>query len=653
MGCRLLLMLGLVGLASACLEIKSTNCGNGAFCPSDMVCVGAPVYCATPEEVAACSGVGEREECSHAAAPHGLCVSDACKPCSPDRAGCEYVGWKAMTSPAVADLVALSVLSMTEAYAADADGKLLAYDGERWSELTEIPGGANATVISLIATKQGSDSTTVFALLNDNNQIHRYRGGSWSEITPSGGDGLKAMWGVSDDDVFAVGFGGQILHFDGSSWSDVPSGTLAPLHAIWGTSANDIFAVGNSGTVLHYDGAMWRPETNPPALTSERLLAVWGTGDEAFAVGEGGAILHRVNGAWSARSLRAPLVSPEPPVLVGVWGARANDVFAVSEGGKILHWNGRQWRALKRPSSGGLRAIAGVDARHVLAVGQGGGIERYSGSAWSEVDVLPTASYRGVWGIDEDDVLVVGSAGLHRLDPMTDSWQPVSSVPSSCSSALRGVWARSAAEIYVVGDVGRTCRGDGTTWTAATVPGSERVDAVFGTDADAFAGGQGLFGWTGAGWIEVGPSLEPLISGMWSDGQALHIAGGGLHVFEGSALVEQRPASELFHAIWGRGDERYAVGPGGRIAHFTQSAGWTDVASPTGEALHAVTGTGELAFAVGDNATVLRLRGGRWRAVEPPPISGDPPRLHGAWAGGQLLYVVGDGVAWRLITSPR
>ena len=30
---------------------------------------------------------------------------------------------------------------------------------------------------------------------------------------------LYGIWGVSTDDVFAVGEGGTVLHYDGSTWS--------------------------------------------------------------------------------------------------------------------------------------------------------------------------------------------------------------------------------------------------------------------------------------------------------------------------------------------------------------------------------------------------------------------------------------------------
>lgn len=60
---------------------------------------------------------------------------------------------------------------------------------------------------------------------------------------------LRAIWGSSKNDVFAVGFNGTILHYDGSNWSRMwlggpGNGFMIDLKGVWGSSGSDVFAVG-------------------------------------------------------------------------------------------------------------------------------------------------------------------------------------------------------------------------------------------------------------------------------------------------------------------------------------------------------------------------------------------------------------------------
>jgi hypothetical protein len=51
---------------------------------------------------------------------------------------------------------------------------------------------------------------------------------------------LRAIWGTSGTDVYAVGDGGAIVHYDGSSWSAMASGTTWNLSDVFGTPAPEV-----------------------------------------------------------------------------------------------------------------------------------------------------------------------------------------------------------------------------------------------------------------------------------------------------------------------------------------------------------------------------------------------------------------------------
>ena len=57
---------------------------------------------------------------------------------------------------------------------------------------------------------------------------------------------LFGVWGSSGNDVYAVGWGENVLHYDGYTWSEMESGTTG-LNDVWGSSSTDVFAVGGKG----------------------------------------------------------------------------------------------------------------------------------------------------------------------------------------------------------------------------------------------------------------------------------------------------------------------------------------------------------------------------------------------------------------------
>ena len=57
---------------------------------------------------------------------------------------------------------------------------------------------------------------------------------------------LRAAWGTSRTDVFAVGQAGTILHYDGARWSAMASGTSQWLYGVWGTSSTNVYAAGGN-----------------------------------------------------------------------------------------------------------------------------------------------------------------------------------------------------------------------------------------------------------------------------------------------------------------------------------------------------------------------------------------------------------------------
>jgi hypothetical protein len=106
----------------------------------------------------------------------------------------------------------------------------------------------------------------------------RSGGGSWSFCQRSPGVTLRAIWGATETDVWAVGDGDTILHWQGTGWTavaDVGAPTPADLADVWGDAgAHTVWVVGRNGVARRFDGSGWHVEDADPRYF---LQGVWGT----------------------------------------------------------------------------------------------------------------------------------------------------------------------------------------------------------------------------------------------------------------------------------------------------------------------------------------------------------------------------------------
>jgi hypothetical protein len=93
--------------------------------------------------------------------------------------------------------------------------------------------------------------------------------------------GLYDIWGSAADDIYAVGYNGNVLHYDGVEWTVEFAGGTSPvfLNSIWGTSADNIYTSGTDGTLLHFNGTEWSVVRTP---TGDDLWDVWGLNDSTI-----------------------------------------------------------------------------------------------------------------------------------------------------------------------------------------------------------------------------------------------------------------------------------------------------------------------------------------------------------------------------------
>ncbi|MBW1808344.1 MAG: hypothetical protein JRJ87_09135 [Deltaproteobacteria bacterium] len=261
-------------------------------------------------------------------------------------------------------------------------------------------------------------------------------------IDESGLEGLTPdinvmdVWGTAPDDIYAVGFKGNILHYDGNSWTKMESGTEANLEGIWGyvlkddaglVTRTDIFAVGSQGTILRYDGVSWQPQrvindpdpANPdPQIVTGNFHDIWGTEapgpnpdqhPTVIAVGYGGSaglivrweslelefreMRQRVDFDYPCDAGTCTRISYQawtPEKLGGVFGTAADFFIAVGNNGTILEYDGTAWaRTVIAGFTTHLKGVWGRGAWEIFGVGLDGTIlRRNNAGVWEDLKQL-------------------------------------------------------------------------------------------------------------------------------------------------------------------------------------------------------------------------------------------------------------------------
>jgi hypothetical protein len=258
--------------------------------------------------------------------------------------------------------------------------EIFRYDGASWRPT--FPAELASTSPSF-ADIGGSAADNVYAVGSEGEEpeqrgaVWRYDG-AWRRLAIPAAAGLRdhnygGVWASTPRDVFVVGSAsmvgasagptktvGVVVHYDGSAWrhSQLPS-NVAELRAVWGGSAHDVFALGADSAhsrpvFFRYDGSRWR-RMPVPADWQYSLIALWGSsGDDVYAVGTAsdgtGVIVHFDGAEWR----RVPLPLLATRWFNDVWGTSARDVIAVggpSPDEALFLYDGTQWRPVAIPTS--------------------------------------------------------------------------------------------------------------------------------------------------------------------------------------------------------------------------------------------------------------------------------------------------------------
>jgi hypothetical protein len=376
-------------------------------------------------------------------------------------------------------------------------------------------GWAVGNLVTTVPNPQGGPRLVVGRALAE-----RWNGTSWQQVAmaqPATQHArLQAVADLGAQDAWAVGFtgdvapgtttpsGGLVEHWDGTRWliASTPGSMAETLNAVAGTGPSDVWAAGSmnlgapppagdNAFFEHFNGTSWQTVPGPAGNFSEDPVAV--TALAALSPSD----------VW-AMGTQNPELSGQPGSL-----------------NMAAHWNGKRWTVVHTPNLGnnmfqtdvptGVTAISTTDvwASGVEITAGCRAASTRAGSpltAGGGTPVLPLA-------------LRLRPGGLRRLPGATGpclvpyvlhwdgkTWTLIKTPnPGAFGSALEGITALSASDIWAVGQTQSSTKGpvqtlterfNGTSWSvvaspdpgkagndelfAVTSPGGHQVDAVGG-----------------------------------------------------------------------------------------------------------------------------------------------------------------------------
>jgi hypothetical protein len=251
--------------------------------------------------------------------------------------------------------------------------------------------------------------------------------GDWTAMsgTGTGATTLRSVWGFEGGDVWFVGgeddLGGSFAKaytysIPSETWAEHPVSTMLDYYgSAWGAAPCDIYLGGASISGMMPNTARWVC-----------------SGFETFILG------------W------------EYDLVSGIFGSGPDDIWAVQTGAldSLHHFNGTRWQSTKAAfMNRGLHEVWVSPEGEAFAVGDNGAIYHFTGTEWVD-QTLPASAVtlHGVFGSSGTDVYAVGSGpGIYHYDG--NVWQPLAA-PEQITETLYAVWARSADEVYTVGENG-------------------------------------------------------------------------------------------------------------------------------------------------------------------------------------------------------
>lgn len=230
-----------------------------------------------------------------------------------------------------------------------------------------------------------------------------------------------ALHALGADELYAgslSGASGVLRRYDGQAMTNViqrcPTTVCqAPptITSLWAQAPGHVHFIseGSNGETFLFERTPDEVRTEharlTPTTTSDRFIAVSGTGAIAYALTREGRVWSNETGSW-AISMQLPLSG------VSIWVAPTGTVFAGGDDGIIWSYVANQWVPLPTETHERINALHGSSETDVFATTQTT-VQHFDGTRWSPVRANPDG-VGTVWATDRD-VYFVGHGSFRRL----------------------------------------------------------------------------------------------------------------------------------------------------------------------------------------------------------------------------------------------
>jgi hypothetical protein len=326
-----------------------------------------------------------------------------------------------------------------------------------WTKVTTLDPDTHPLANGFSARVISGASAADAWFLGQTGKIEHWNGQILSQLNQALPD-IVAMWGVSDDDLWALGHA-SVSHRTAAGWTTTDLSGFLPelesgLESIWGTSSDDVWITG-WGLALHWDGTAWKSSAVPFQFGQSTL---WGSGPSDYYCGGEEGLFHYDGSSWT--HLFGGIAWPEDgDEIAGVWGSSASDVWAITTafgqedfGSKIFHFDGKSWTISGQFAQGRFWSLSGTGPNDVWAGGEALALH-WDGIAWQRI-----------------------SAGLGDWDMFT----------------LLPVWARAPDDVWTLGlniGISNAMHFDGLRWSQVQLPAGGSYYSMPGGSLWSFGAG--------------------------------------------------------------------------------------------------------------------------------------------------------------------
>jgi hypothetical protein len=304
----------------------------------------------------------------------------------------------------------------------------------------------------------------------------------WSIMYNNSQYSMYDILAFSESNIFAVGVysdennnrNAGILHYDGATWTPMLLSNLTLsdicLKGVWGLSPNDIFAIGNSATVIHYDGISWS-NSNYFDEDLYNVTGIWGSSANNIYITSGYRIMHFDGVNWEPVYTDSSRTSR----FTNIWGTSDNDIYAISEIGFLYHFDGSNWISMNSHSIEDLYSISGTSHYDIFVSGNNGTILHYNGYEWSNMFSGTDLAITGIYSTSPTDVYAVTSNSILYYDG--NKWA-VMRTPNNENQRIQSISASPSGMVYAVCNGVIICYGNIFTFANLSIVKNDSLESV-------------------------------------------------------------------------------------------------------------------------------------------------------------------------------